>query len=630
MAAMLVPEAELVLMGYGVLEPELRAAAADPASGGRVHVMAAVPPQDLHAWVASADVAAMAIQALHAEPPPTTPNKLFEAMAAAVPVVSADLPGMATIVREVDFGRLCDPADPASIAEAIRSLLAAPRTRLRAIAPMPGGRPTSATTGRPRPTCSSPSTRGSPARRGERGHGPMTSGRTGRAVVLGNPAAPYSRGLRIARALASAGYAVEIAAVASPGLLDEERDGDVLIRPLSPSGWLRPVAARHTGVSAVRAAGAEGAPEAASAAAGRASQGQAVTLPRRIRNVIVARSRAVAMVVPRWFLLAAHRSRVVAGARPRARPGRRLPCVRQPRDRAGAGGPRPRWEGGPPQHRHLRRHRQRRRGQQHARCGFARRLNTRREAGWARAADGLVTVNEGLAERLGARWQLASPCWSAELARRAVPAAAEGSAPPDRIRQATGLPSTTRIVLFQGRLGPNLELEEGAEAVLRVRRRVRAHRVRALARREPRPRPRPRFAGRHFTLPAVHPDEPSPGPRRPTSAGATAAGVREPAPVHAEQVLGVHLGGTPVVIGPGLELMERLVREHELGAVAASLAADDLARALASVLDVAPEEARARRSRIAALAAERFSWGSAAASYLELVARRARTADVAD
>jgi glycosyltransferase involved in cell wall biosynthesis len=126
MAAMRqVPEAELVLMGYGVLEPELRAAAADPASGGRVHVMAAVPPQDLHAWVASADVAAMAIQASTLNHRLTTPNKLFEAMAAAVPVVSADLPGMATIVREVDFGRLCDPADPASIADAIRSLLAA-------------------------------------------------------------------------------------------------------------------------------------------------------------------------------------------------------------------------------------------------------------------------------------------------------------------------------------------------------------------------------------------------------------------------------------------------------------------------------------------------------------------------
>ena len=136
MAAMdTIPDAVLVLMGYGVLEPELRAAAAEPERAGRMFVLPAVPPQDLHAWVAAADIAAMPIQASTLNHRLTTPNKLFEAMAAGVPVVASDLPGMATIVREVDFGRLCDPADAASIAGAIRSILDAPAdevTRLRA------------------------------------------------------------------------------------------------------------------------------------------------------------------------------------------------------------------------------------------------------------------------------------------------------------------------------------------------------------------------------------------------------------------------------------------------------------------------------------------------------------------
>jgi glycosyltransferase involved in cell wall biosynthesis len=56
----------------------------------------------------------------------TTPNKLFEAMAAGVPVVASDLPGMATIVRATACGELCDPAAPASIAAAIRTILDAP------------------------------------------------------------------------------------------------------------------------------------------------------------------------------------------------------------------------------------------------------------------------------------------------------------------------------------------------------------------------------------------------------------------------------------------------------------------------------------------------------------------------
>jgi hypothetical protein len=44
-----------------------------------------------------------------------------------------------------------------------------------------------------------------------------------RAVVLvGGPAAPYSRAIRIARALAAEGFDVEIAAIAAPGLPERE------------------------------------------------------------------------------------------------------------------------------------------------------------------------------------------------------------------------------------------------------------------------------------------------------------------------------------------------------------------------------------------------------------------------
>jgi glycosyltransferase involved in cell wall biosynthesis len=63
----------------------------------------------------------------------TTPNKLFEAMAAGVPVVASDLPGMAAIVRETGCGRLVDPTDPAAIAAAIRAILDAPPAERRAL-----------------------------------------------------------------------------------------------------------------------------------------------------------------------------------------------------------------------------------------------------------------------------------------------------------------------------------------------------------------------------------------------------------------------------------------------------------------------------------------------------------------
>jgi glycosyltransferase involved in cell wall biosynthesis len=121
-----VPDATLVLMGYGILEPSLRAQAADPSLEGKVRVMAAVPPPELHDWVAAADVVAMPIQGDTLNHRLTTPNKLFEAMAAGVPAVVSDLPGMSAIVRDAGSGILVDPTDVPAIAAAIRDVVYLP------------------------------------------------------------------------------------------------------------------------------------------------------------------------------------------------------------------------------------------------------------------------------------------------------------------------------------------------------------------------------------------------------------------------------------------------------------------------------------------------------------------------
>jgi glycosyltransferase involved in cell wall biosynthesis len=231
-------------------------------------------------------------------------------------------------------------------------------------------------------------------------------------------------------------------------------------------------------------------------------------------------------------------------------------------------------------------------------------------------------VNEALAGRLARRWELAEPPLvvpNYPEAGTLDPAALDGAN--GRIRDELGLTPETRIVLFQGRLGPNLGLDEAAEAMLLVPEAafVLIGFGRWWARSVARDAEQ-RFAGRHFTLPARHPDDlPS------WTASADASIVPLP-PVSLNQRQSTPnkfwestAVGTPVVVGPGLPVMNELVARYELGAVARSLEPYDLADAIRSVIDRPLAERAAWRSTIRATAQERFSWTAAAAAYRELV-----------
>ena len=121
-----VPGAVLCLLGHGALRDALARQVTEPPFAGRVHLLDSVPPDELLAWTASADVSVMAIQPSSVNHRYTTPQKLFESLAAGVPIVASDLPGMAEIVSATRTGILCDPTDPAAIAAAIRALLESP------------------------------------------------------------------------------------------------------------------------------------------------------------------------------------------------------------------------------------------------------------------------------------------------------------------------------------------------------------------------------------------------------------------------------------------------------------------------------------------------------------------------
>jgi len=131
-----VESAHLVLLGFGGARGELVELAARDRFGGRIHVLDAVAPSELLDWVAGADVDVIPLQRSSLNHWLCTPNKLWESLAAGVPVVVSDFPAMRPIVLDDPLGPLgsvCAPADPASIGTAVAAILAAPPARRTAL-----------------------------------------------------------------------------------------------------------------------------------------------------------------------------------------------------------------------------------------------------------------------------------------------------------------------------------------------------------------------------------------------------------------------------------------------------------------------------------------------------------------
>jgi glycosyltransferase involved in cell wall biosynthesis len=115
-----------VFLGYGRQSETLERLAAEPRFDGRVHVLDPVQPDALVTFISTADVGVMPIQPSTLNHILSTPNKLFECLAAGVPVVVSDLPEMRRIVLDDPdgpLGTVCDPSSPPSIAHAIQAIL---------------------------------------------------------------------------------------------------------------------------------------------------------------------------------------------------------------------------------------------------------------------------------------------------------------------------------------------------------------------------------------------------------------------------------------------------------------------------------------------------------------------------
>ncbi len=131
-AAAHIGRARLVFMGWGPLLDNLKAIAVGEAVAERVTFIEPVPMGELLAVTAGADLGVIPYRNVGLNNFYTSPNKLFEYIAAGVPVVASRFPELTRVVEGLRLGRTFEPDDPSSIAAAVNGLLEDPAELARA------------------------------------------------------------------------------------------------------------------------------------------------------------------------------------------------------------------------------------------------------------------------------------------------------------------------------------------------------------------------------------------------------------------------------------------------------------------------------------------------------------------
>jgi glycogen synthase len=116
-------EVGLVFVGDGPLRKALFAQADSLGLLERVSQVSPVTPNNIPTTLGVVDVAVILNDYTQLSYLLSLPNKLFEAVAAGVPVVSSPNPEIAALLHRYDIGVTCEPNDPADIARAIQTVL---------------------------------------------------------------------------------------------------------------------------------------------------------------------------------------------------------------------------------------------------------------------------------------------------------------------------------------------------------------------------------------------------------------------------------------------------------------------------------------------------------------------------
>jgi glycosyltransferase involved in cell wall biosynthesis len=116
-------EVTLALVGEGKLWPSLQQQAEHLGVGHRLRRIYPVTPPTMAPTLAQADAAVVIITSDATSYHFALPNKLFEAIAAGLPLLVTDIPEVAGLVREYDLGVILSSVEPEALARAIEAVL---------------------------------------------------------------------------------------------------------------------------------------------------------------------------------------------------------------------------------------------------------------------------------------------------------------------------------------------------------------------------------------------------------------------------------------------------------------------------------------------------------------------------
>ena len=118
-----VKDLDLVIIGYGKVEQELKDFVASNKMQNRVHFLGRIPREELFNYTKIATLGMVLEEPLGLSFQYSLPNKLFDYIHANIPIVSGNLPEISKIINNYKVGVIVEDYQPKTIAKAINNLL---------------------------------------------------------------------------------------------------------------------------------------------------------------------------------------------------------------------------------------------------------------------------------------------------------------------------------------------------------------------------------------------------------------------------------------------------------------------------------------------------------------------------